>query len=356
MMQRAVAATPRAAGVAARVLARPSRQGAGYAARCYSQTSFGLRACGAVQQQAWGRPAGISLFSDDTTRMRVTERPYGTSKIEELVKEKKEKRAAEKAEGEASSTSSAAAAAAEGNVGPVENYTLAHPLWEDYDVHGVKFEHREPKGTLDKLAHYTVQMIRFNFDTVSGFKFGKLNENKWLTRVIFLETIAGVPGSIAATLRHLSSLRRLKRDNGWIHTLLEEAENERMHLLTFLTMKQPGPFFRFCIMVSQGIFYNFFFLAYLCSSKFCHRLVGYIEEEAVSTYTKLIDDIDHGSVQHWKTMPAPEVAKNYWKLSEDATVRDVFLVIRADEAHHRDVNHTFGDMKRDDVNPFGLGM
>lgn len=25
-----------------------------------------------------------------------------------------------------------------------------------------------------------------------------------------------------------------ERDNGWIHTLLEEAENERMHLLTFM--------------------------------------------------------------------------------------------------------------------------
>ena len=28
--------------------------------------------------------------------------------------------------------------------------------------------------------------------------------------------------------------------NGWIHTLLEEAENERMHLLTFLTLKEKN--------------------------------------------------------------------------------------------------------------------
>lgn len=26
-------------------------------------------------------------------------------------------------------------------------------------------------------------------------------------------------------LRHMKSLRNMKRDNGWIHTLLEEAEN-----------------------------------------------------------------------------------------------------------------------------------
>ena len=32
----------------------------------------------------------------------------------------------------------------------------------------------------------------------------------------------------------------MKRDHGWIHTLLEEAENERMHLLTFMTLRWVG--------------------------------------------------------------------------------------------------------------------
>lgn len=32
-------------------------------------------------------------------------------------------------------------------------------------------------------------------------------------------------------LRHFRSLRRMERDHGWIGALLEEAENERMHLL-----------------------------------------------------------------------------------------------------------------------------
>ncbi len=50
----------------------------------------------------------------------------------------------------------------------------------------------------------------------------------------------------------MASLRRMRRDNGWIHTLLEEAENERMHLLTFIKMKHPGPVFRAAVFVSQG--------------------------------------------------------------------------------------------------------
>lgn len=40
-------------------------------------------------------------------------------------------------------------------------------------------------------------------------------------------------------------------------------------------------------------------------------------------------------------MPAPAIAKHYWKMADDATLRDVVLVVRDDEAHHRDVNHGF---------------
>jgi Alternative oxidase len=67
-----------------------------------------------------------------------------------------------------------------------------------------------------------------------------MNKNKWLTRVVFLETVAGVPGMVAGMIRHLHSLRLMRHDHGWIHTLLEEAENERMHLLTFMDLKKPG--------------------------------------------------------------------------------------------------------------------
>lgn len=58
-----------------------------------------------------------------------------------------------------------------------------------------------------------------------------LGPQQWMMRIILLESIAGVPGMVAGTLRHLRSLRLMRRDGGWIHTLLAEAENERMHLL-----------------------------------------------------------------------------------------------------------------------------
>eukprot|EP00005_Dracoamoeba_jomungandri_P004381 CAMPEP_0174257914 /NCGR_PEP_ID=MMETSP0439-20130205/7012_1 /TAXON_ID=0 /ORGANISM="Stereomyxa ramosa, Strain Chinc5" /LENGTH=181 /DNA_ID=CAMNT_0015341219 /DNA_START=777 /DNA_END=1322 /DNA_ORIENTATION=- len=180
-----------------------------------------------------------------------------------------------------------------------------------------------------------------------------MTEEKWLRRIIFLETIAGVPGSVAAILRHLKSLRRMQRDHGWIHTLLEEAENERMHLLTALQLKKPSLGFKIAVAGSQFIFFNYFFLSYLIYPRFCHRLVGYLEEEAVKTYTSCLKQIDAGLL--WKGTPAPEIAKKYWKLDENATMREVIAVIRADEAHHREVNHSFASFGPNEDNPYKPG-
>jgi ubiquinol oxidase len=87
---------------------------------------------------------------------------------------------------------------------------------------------------------------------------GVIDERAVLTRCLFLETVAGVPGFAAAMIRHLHSLRRMQRDHGWIHTLLEEAENERMHLMTFLQLRKPGPIFRAAVIVAQWTFTAFF--------------------------------------------------------------------------------------------------
>ena len=124
-------------------------------------------------------------------------------------------------------------------------------------------------------------------------------------------------------LRHMNSLRLLRHDNGWIHTLLEEAENERMHLMTFLNMKQPRRFSseRGVLATQQGVFFNAFFFSYLISPRTCHRFVGYLEEEAVRTYTHALNDIDSGGTdaRQWAKERAPvKLAIEYWKMDEDA--------------------------------------
>ncbi|CAB1117426.1 unnamed protein product [Ectocarpus sp. CCAP 1310/34] len=255
-----------------------------------------------------------------------------------------------------------------------KEWSMPHGIWSAEEVNSIKPTHKDPEEAVDHIALRGVRALRWCFDVLAGFKTGVIDEHKCasttvqlkfsseflrsrnprvnpsradLNRVIFLETVAGIPGMVAGTLRHLTSLRRMRRDHGWIHTLLEEAENERMHLLTFLKLKQPGPVFRFAVMISQGVMYNAFFLSYLISPKACHRFVGYIEEEAVHTYTVLLEDIDANKLPLFSNLPAPAMAKSYWKLGDDAMFRDLVLAVRADEANHCVVNHTFADMHQE---------
>ena len=139
-----------------------------------------------------------------------------------------------------------------------------------------------------------IRTVRGSFDMVTGYNPNKMDERAWLNRMVFLETVAGVPGMIGGMARHLRSLRTLENDHGWIHHLLQEAENERMHLFIFLSIKNPGIFMRGSIAVTQLGFYNLYFFMYLLSPKFAHRFVGYLEEEAVHTYTKAIESYDAG--------------------------------------------------------------
>ncbi len=184
----------------------------------------------------------------------------------------------------------------------------------------------------DWFAWRTTRFLRFLADTFFAGRYGN--------RAVVLETVAAVPGMVGGALIHLKSLRSMKDDEGWIRKLLDEAENERMHLMTFIHIAQPSRLERGMIMLTQGIFYNLFFLLYLVSSRTAHRLVGYFEEEAVYSYTEYLAGIDSGQ---YENVAAPQIAIDYWKLAPDARLRDVILVIRDDEAGHRDVNHDFAD-------------
>ncbi len=192
--------------------------------------------------------------------------------------------------------------------------------------------HHPAKSFGDRVAFGFVKLLRFFADTFFAKRYGH--------RAVVLETVAAVPGMVGATLNHLKALRRMKDDNGWIRTLMDEAENERMHLMTFIEVSKPTLFERLVILIAQWIFYVIFFLLYLVSARTAHRVVGYFEEEAVISYTHYLAELDEGRSPNG---PAPDLAKRYWNLPDDATLRDVIEVVRADEAHHRDVNHSFAN-------------
>ncbi|HSW33936.1 MAG TPA: alternative oxidase, partial [Steroidobacteraceae bacterium] len=206
------------------------------------------------------------------------------------------------------------------------------PQGSDMPTANSSAPHREPQDLSDRFAYAFTRLLRFFADTFFARRYGH--------RAVVLETVAAVPGMVGGALQHLRALRRMESDGGWIRTLLEEAENERMHLMTFIQIARPTRFERLLVLLAQGIFYNLFFLLYLVSPKTAHRVVGYFEEEAVYSYTEYLAAIDDGTIAN---VAAPKIAIDYWKLAPDARLRDVVLAIRADEGHHRDVNHGFAD-------------
>lgn len=192
--------------------------------------------------------------------------------------------------------------------------------------------HKPAKTINDKIAFGLVKFFRFFADTFFRKRYGN--------RAIVLETVAAVPGMVGAALLHLRCLRKIKNDEGWIKTLLDEAENERMHLITFMYIAKPNLFERFIIFIAQAIFVVLYLLMYITSSKTAHRFVGYLEEEAVVSYTHYLKELDEGRIEN---IPAPDIAKAYWNLAQDARLRDVLLAVRQDEEEHRDVNHKLAD-------------
>ena len=192
--------------------------------------------------------------------------------------------------------------------------------------------HHVPEDFSDRVALAITKLARFFADTFFAGRYGH--------RAVVLETIAAVPGMVGGALQHLRSLRRMESDHGWISTLLDEAENERMHLMTFIHIAKPTRLERLIILLAQGIFFNGFFLLYLISPKTAHRVVGYFEEEAIISYTEYLDHVDKGIHPN---VPAPQIAIDYWKLPPDSRLRDLIVIVREDERHHRDVNHGFAD-------------
>lgn len=201
--------------------------------------------------------------------------------------------------------------------------TLHHPL--DYN--------RPPRTFGEKIIRLLVIFLRSIADLFFQQRYGH--------RAVFIETIAAIPGMVGGALLHFRCLRKIKEDEGWIRRLLDEAENERMHLMAFIHIAKPSWFERVLIYVVQFLFITFYFLLYACSSRLAHRFVGYLEEEAIKSYSEYLDKVEAGSIDN---TPASLFAINYWKLKKNARLSDLIMAVRQDEQRHRDNNHHFADI------------
>ena len=106
--------------------------------------------------------------------------------------------------------------------------------------------HRTPQDFSDRVALLFTKTLRLMADAFFRKRYGH--------RAVVLETVAAVPGMVAGMWQHLKSLRHMRDDRGWIKTLLDEAANERMHLMTFIEVAKPNWFERFLILLAQWVF------------------------------------------------------------------------------------------------------
>ena len=194
--------------------------------------------------------------------------------------------------------------------------------------------HYPPKDFRDKIAK---KIVHLSAQTAS-----LLFQERYGHRAIVLETIASVPGLVGGVFQHLKSLRFIRDDNGWIKALLDESENERIHLLVYSEITKPTVFERTLIIIVQFFFCIIYGFLYLVSPKTAHRVVGYFEEEAIHSYERYLELVHEGKHEN---IPATALAKSYWGLPDEARLTDIIIATIHDEMLHRDVNHRFADDK-----------
>ena len=187
--------------------------------------------------------------------------------------------------------------------------------------------------TSDFFAIFMTKFFRFFADTFFAKRFGH--------RAVVLETIAGVPGMVAGMWIHLKSLRQMKTGYGpMIRELLDEAENERMHLMFFIEIAKPNLLERLLVIFAQSIFWIFYFLLYVFFSRTAHRMIHYFEDEAVKSYTEYLNLVNKGEIEN---KAAPLIAIEYYDLKKDARLSDLIIKVREDEIKHSKKNYDFSN-------------
>ena len=191
----------------------------------------------------------------------------------------------------------------------------------------------KPSNISDSFAFSMTRFFRFTADTFFAKRYGH--------RAVVLETVAGVPGMVAGVWMHFKSLRAMKAGYGeQIREMLAEAENERMHLMFFIEIAKPNVLERLIVLSAQVVFGLFYLFMYIFFTRTAHRMIGYFEDEAVRSYTEYLEIVESGKVDN---IPAPQLAKQYYKLGSDAKLSDLIKCVRADEQHHSETNHNYAD-------------
>src|SRR3989338_1266912 len=125
-----------------------------------------------------------------------------------------------------------------------------------------------------------------------------------------LEAIASIPPLVIGVMKHFSFILKMEKQVCFeSNELFEEAENERMHLMIWMQVCKPTKLDRVLVFLSQVNFTWFIILSYWISPNFVNKLLEFLEESSIDSYTDFMKDIEAGKYAH---IPVPPIALEYY--------------------------------------------
>lgn len=182
------------------------------------------------------------------------------------------------------------------------------------------------------------------------FVINKIYANRPYPRFYVLETVARVPYFSYLSVLHLYETLGLWRKADWLKIHFAESWNELHHLLIMESL--GGAEFwgdRLLAKTTALIYYWVIAALYVVSPRSAYHFMELVEEHAYASYDKFLQT----EAEHLKTLPAPDVAIQYYRdgdlymfdefqtahqvaerRPQVDTLYDVFVAIRDDEMEH----------------------
>ncbi|GAB4813274.1 hypothetical protein N2152v2_000320 [Parachlorella kessleri] len=237
----------------------------------------------------------------------------------------------------------------------VDSFLQNHQVYtKDYLV-SVTPSHHNPNKIYEALGWYWHVAVRTVVWLLTGiFAVGAdgPTESQLASRIQFFASAGQAVGAAGALANHLKSAVFARSDNGWVHTLLAEAECLRAHMGTIVMVETPSFVTRIIFLGVQAQVFVQYFLVYLLAPGVAHAYSAYRAEEQLFNYSQAIRLIERGNFRKWRNTHAPDLARAYYALPAGSTFQDVLLRLRADEACIHHMNMVFAQLWPGSRNPF----
>jgi hypothetical protein len=232
------------------------------------------------------------------------------------------------------------------------NTVATGPVWSDKELTDVNGSTFVPESTQDKIAKYTVDAWIAIVDRISGYHMPENYIDKqsvWLAKMYLTECFLGNSGLYGAMVAHSKSVFSQPAELGNVSRQLSEADNQRAAFRTVLQLRNPNLVVKVLTVMSQLVDAVFVVPCQAVAPRFSARVMGYMYEDALSLYTRVLRELEDGDLKSLQNKPAPIIAVQYWRMKSGATVNDAILAMRADKNHQMIINHTIASLKKTKV-------